>query len=225
MAKNKDSFKQIESNVPMWAIDNDKLKIYAKNIAKVSLELKSLERELKELSDKIESFNNRLNIYLSNVFEIPNFEHSQHALLIKENNEIAIYPIEMIQNQNDIDFDNLPEPKYTKKLSHKRMLKVFNQLKEFNELVDEFNSYLEEYEEFLKEHSTLWKEVKELVKNLTIISVRDNNDTEDDFEEFDEDKHVLVIVQDINNEWGFRYIKKEDEEEFNKFVLSQFDID
>ena len=100
MARNKDSFKQIESNVPMWAIDNDKLKIYAKNIAEVSLEIKSLERELKELSDKIENFNNRLNIYLSNVFEIPNLEHSQHALLIKENNEIAIYPIEMIQNQN-----------------------------------------------------------------------------------------------------------------------------
>lgn len=231
MSKNKRSkdkmSKLIKANIPMWEIEgNDKINDYAEEIAEVSLQLKSIEAEIKEINENIEGIDSRINIYLSNVLNIPDFKQSKHAVLIRDDYNIEIYDAKDIETSElDIeDYGNitgavdLPEPLMTCKSGKKQTLKILNYLNEYNSLVDDFNSSIDEYTDYSESHEELWTEVKEIVKTLKYFKLHDNDE---EVESFDINKHILLIALNDSEEWGFKYIRKEDEKEFNKLLKEE----
>jgi hypothetical protein len=209
----------------MWEITgNTKIKEFARDIIEISTELRVIEHDLKVLNEDIDVYNKRINIYLSNVFNKPNFKHGEHVIAIKEEFNISVYTKKSVAD-NGNSVKNI-EPVFTYKSNKKQIAKIVDILHDYNGYVDDFEELIEEYEMTANNHKEMWKEVKVSLKGLTFLKLQekpkktktiDLNETKD-IQEFDEEKHLLVIVMDGENDWNFRYIRKEDEEKFNKFL-------
>lgn len=230
MSRKKNKNELPKPNVDMWEIEgNEEVKEYAEEIADIVFLLTSLEKELKDMNDSVEVTNNRINIYLGNIFGIQNFEQNKHAIIIREKYLIDVYNVEDIPNDIDdvdVSIDSLPEPVLKHQSNVKQTKKILEQLNNYNDLVDDFNILLDEYTGYLESHSTVWDEAKQVINNLYLLALED--DSEQDTEFYDEEKHALLIAENEDNEWGFRYIRKEDESKFNNFLsekLEEFEIE
>lgn len=216
--------KLLQANVPMWEIDGDEtISSYAEQIADINFQLKSLEVELEETNENVESLDNRINMYLGNIFGIKDFEQSKHAISIEDNSDIAVYNIADIDTESGepITRESLPDPVLVYKSNIKQSTKIFNYLSDFNDLVDEFNIGLEDYESYIESHKELWSKAKETMKTVKYFKLYDGN--KDEIEVYNEEDHVLLIAQNEKEEWGFRYIRKEDESKFNDFVSEKIE--
>lgn len=228
----KSNYKKIKTDIPMWEIDgNEKLTNYAAIIAEINFQLKSLEKELIETNENIDAIDKRINLYLGNVLNIRNFVQSEYAILITEDYHINVYTLDSIDKDIDdedyeLEVTDLPsEPFLVHKSNSKQALKIVNYLEEYNDLISEYNDEMEYYESYADDHKTLWTEVKDVVKQLNFLSVKDSEieieEDEEEIEYFDDKKHILIIAQNSSNEWGFRYINKKDEKKLNKLLLKQ----
>jgi hypothetical protein len=212
--------KLIESNVPMWEIDgNDKLSRYASAIAELSFEIKKAEHEMVQLNQEIESSHQRINMYIGNVLGIQDYEHLENVLVVNEQFQISIYPTEVFEQANG-NADALPETDQTYTINKKLVQKIVDMLFGYNDLIDAFDELNAEYTDALKEHKQSWVDVKKIVQNINYLQLH-TQEPSTDVEGFDDEKHTLIIVQNKQGEWGFRYIRKEDEKAFNEFIHSQ----
>lgn len=220
------SGKKIESNVPMWEIDgNSTMQNYAEEIAGITLQMKNLENELQEMNDNVEILNKRINIYLGNIFGIQDFEQSKYAIIVKEDYKIEIYNVDDIELDEDGEYitEELPEPLLVHKSNTKQTTKILNQLREYNDLIDDFNICFEDCDDYLEAHKLLWSEVKHLARTIKFFSTATEEGEE--IEVYNEEKHVLLIAQNSFNEWGFKYIRKEDEDSFNQYLYTQLELE
>ncbi|AEO93349.1 gp78 [Bacillus phage G] len=224
-------FKKIISNVPIWEIDGNKqIKKYAKEIAEVTIQLKSLESELEEMNEDIVAADKRVNMYLSNVLGLENFEQSKQAIFVRENHKIEIYNVEDLKKgKSDEEFEDeeilledLPEPLYIHKSNPKQTMKILNQLEFYNDLLDDFSILLDEFDNYAESHKLLWVEVKKMVGGMKFLALETDDE---EIESYSEEKHLLLIAQNSSEEWGFKYIRKEDEEKFNNCLSEQLQED
>ncbi|MNJ90136.1 hypothetical protein D3C87_77300 [compost metagenome] len=215
--------KSIELNIPMWEIDrNAGINDFANQIIEIRMDLSELEIDLVTINKDIAVYNKRIDIYLSNVFNKPNFKHSDHVIALKENKDIHIFKRKNVSKNNE-STEGL-KPTFVIKINQKRIIRIMEILNDYNELIDEFDDLLAEYEDTADIHTELWSDVKSALKNTKFLRIYDNNKKDQEIEEFDEEKHFLVIVPNNKNAWGFKYIRKEDENKFNEFMEAQSEL-
>lgn len=205
--------------IPMWEIDrNTKIKDYAEQIVEINQDMQELEFELINHKSNIEAYSKRIDIYLTNIFKKPNFKHAEHVIKMLEGNKASIYKRKHIM-KNDGIIDDKIKPSFVCQLTKQQVDKIMVNLNDYNEYIDEFDEIIDEYEEAMEIHQQLWDDVKDELRNTKFIRILEKEQNE--VEEYDEEKHVLVITQDKKDDWNFKYIRKEDEETFNKFLDSE----
>lgn len=215
--------KSVELNVPMWEIDrNAGINDFANQIIEIRIDLNELEMDLIELKKAIEVYNKRIDIYLSNAFNKPNFKHSEHLLALRGNNDIRVFKRTNVSKNNG-SIEGI-RPSFVVKMNQKRIAKIMENLNDYNDLIDDFDELLIEYEDAADLHAELWSDVKSALKSTKFLRIYDNSKEKQEIEEFDEEKHSLVIVSDNKNTWGFKYIRKEDEDKFNEFMRLQEEL-
>lgn len=205
---------------PIWKIDkNVRLNKYAKKIGIINQKIKSLETHLSELNEEIDANAKRLNVFMNGILGIDDYDYQRHVPIVNTKGEpkVMIYPVEVIDNHTQ--GDELPDPIITIQVSTRKIMKIVNFLRTYNEMVDELNGLIERYEDLTHEHNELWQRVKQSMRDIEFFYDRTNDD---EVEHYDEDKHSLFVIQD-GERWSFMYVRNEDKDKIEK--LSQFNSD
>lgn len=208
----------IEIGIPMWGIGGDEeLDQQATIIAETRQNIKKTDAFLDELEEKIEALSNRSNMYIKSIIKMPDYDSLKHVLFINDKLKASVYLIEEYQNIDS--FDELPKPKEEDmiQLTKKQSDKIIDLMYDYNELVEDYDEYTESYDDLVAYHDEVWENVINSLVKFSGLHVYDP-DTSDEIEQFDLEKHCLLVIRDEKDQWVFRYIKKEDEEEFNQLI-------
>lgn len=212
---------------PIWQIDGDKsITQQANSIASITSQLGEIEKEIIDYNKKIDTTDKRLNMYFENIFGLKNFKQNEHGVYITEKYEVLIYPVDVLMNcesneDGTVIIDQLPEPIISHKSNKKQTRTILEKLVEFNTLIVKYNEAHDEYKELNAEIEKIWVSVKEDLKKTKFFSVYQEQELHECLESYNEEEHSLVLAQNDNNDWGFKFIRKENEKEFYDYFYEK----
>jgi hypothetical protein len=208
-------------NVPMWGIVGDSgLNELAGVIAELRKEIKIIEEEAIKKESEIEATNQRLNMYIKTILDIEEYDNSKDLLIINEKNEACIYPHDTIESEADLI--NLPPTDKKYKITYKQAEKIKNYMESYSYIVFDYEDLLDSYDDLVEEHEELWSHIHNSLEDTSFFQVHDSKkEQENDVEMFNKKKHLLFIVKEETGKWGFKYIRKKDENKFYKMIDEQ----
>ena len=202
---------------PMWSIIDSSLDEQAAIIAETRKAIKEVEQNIIELEEEIEVLNNRINLYIRNVLNYPKYNNLNDLILIKDDFSAQIHPISIFHLKDDLT--KYPEPKFSTQLTKNQATKILNFIKEYNHMAYYYEELVDTFNELLEYDDELMEDAINSLKETTLLHICDNELEEENIELFDDKKHDLIIVKEQeNSNWCFKYIRKEDKENFNKSV-------
>ncbi|MNC20583.1 hypothetical protein D3C75_685380 [compost metagenome] len=208
--------KKKQTAISIWEIRGDEaLNEQAEIIAEIRQGVKDSEEKILELEEQINVANSRINMYIENTLGVENYDNHKHLIVINEEYEASIYPISFFSTEKETIISDLPKPDETYKLTKNQATKILTMVQEYNNMALDFEIEVDEYDDMLDYHEELWDEIYKVLKQTKMFKFYDGEET-GDIELFDEDKHTLLITKDENSGWSFKYIRKNDEEQFYK---------
>lgn len=207
----------IVSDFPIWGLGgDDELDQQASIIAETRQKLKQTDLALTDLEEKLEIIENRANMYIKNIIKVDEYDGRKHMLFIDDKYKATLFQLEeyqsIIESGEEIDITDRDFIQLTRKQADK----IVSIMWEYDDLAEEYEDFMESYEDLSSYHDEVWEEATNTLTDFSGLLVYET-DTEE-VEQFDLEKHILLVIKDENNKWGFRYIRKEDEEEFNKLI-------
>lgn len=214
--------KKKTDDFPMWSIIDSSMDEQANIIAKTRKSIREIEKKIIELEDNIEIFNNRINMYIRNILNYQDYDNLNDLILIKDDYEAHIYPIELFNLDKKIE--ELPKSKFSAILTKNQATKILNFVREYNHIAYDYEDLVDTFEELIEYDDDLMDDAINSLKETTLLHLCNDELKDETVEIFDDKKHLLVVVQEKDNlNWCFKYIRKEDEEKFNKSVVHQTD--
>lgn len=208
----------IEVGIPMWGIGGDKeLDQQAAIIAETRMDIKKTDKLLDELEEQLETLSKRSNMYIKSTIQIHDYDHLKHILFIDDKLKAHIYLREDYEKVDSFEEISKSNKGDSIQLSKKQADKIIELMYEYNGLIDDYEDFTEAYDDLVAYHEEVWEEVISSLTDFSGLHVYDPDD-EEEVEPFDLEKHTLLVIKDENDRWVFRYIRQEDEEEFNKTI-------
>jgi hypothetical protein len=204
-------------NLSIWSFEGDtSLSEMAKIIAELKEDIKEIDNLLYEQEEILEALNNRLTIYIKNIFNIDDYDHTKDAIFINEKYLASIYPIEFLTDDK-FEPKKLPNSDRSYQITRNQAQRIADYVNEYAVLSIEYENQLSEYDELFDYHEEIWDGIHRSIRERNLLHVV-RQESNDEIEIFDEKKHILLVLKDESGSWGFRYIRKKDEKKFHKFI-------